>query len=894
MAADGLRRKGTMTITKPDRKPRSRRRRLGLAASLAAVACLALGAFGTSSALAAFGFNSFSFDIVGPDGTTPYTQAGGHPFEAINTFTLNTLATGGPDQNVKDLTVGLPAGFIGNPNATPKCALQDLDLNTCAVSSQIGTLNLNIGTGSLTVPLYNLVPPAGVPAQFGVNVLVANSFIDSAVRTGSDYGLNSQLNNVSALLPLVGSTLTLWGVPADPAHDFDRTCPNFAAPPCSSGAPPAALLTNPTSCSGPLTTTASADSWQNPGDFVSTSDTEPAITGCDRLSFAPSLTVSPDNPQADSASGLAIDLHVPQNPDPNGLATSNLRKAVVTLPPGVSINPSLADGLQVCTAAEVGLDNASQPTCPNASKIGSVEIDSPISADPLTGSIYLGGLTDIFVVAQGDGVLLKLHGVQVPDLATGQLTTTFDNNPQLPFSDLKLDFFGGPRSALATPETCGSFQTTSSLTPWSAPASGPPATPTASFAITSGPGGSPCVQSTAQRPFAPGFSAGTVNAAAGKYTPFVLKVTRQNGEQNLSTINATLPAGVTSKLAGVPACPDAAASAGSCDAQSQVGTVMVGAGAGSPVFLPGQVYLTGPYKGAPLGLAIVTPVTVGPFSLGNVVVRAAIFVNSRDAHLHIVSDPLPLVHTGIPLRIRSVFIDIDRSNFILNPTSCAEKQVSAVIGGSDGASADVSDRFQVGGCAGLSFNPGLTAKIVGGHKVTGHSKHPGLEVELKPKGQANVKQVSLTLPHSIILDQSKIHVCTKAQLDSGSCPANSKYGSASATSPLLDSGLKGPVFLVAGKNKLPDLTVVLNGQVQLIEKGIVKGTGQGRLRTTFKTVPDVPLSNFTLKLKRGKHGLLVNSTNLCGKKANKNIAKAQIRGHNGDEVNLKPKVKAPC
>jgi hypothetical protein len=880
-------------ITEPTRRRRPRLRRIGAVAGLAGAICILFGALGSSAATADFGFNSFSFQILDSTGHH-YRQAGGHPFEAVNTFTLNQIPAGGPDGDLKDLTVELPAGFIGNPNAVPKCTIQDLNVNNCAASSQLGTLALDTALGTLTVPLYNLVPPPGVPAQFGVNVLVANAFIDSAVRTGGDYGLNSQLNNVSALLPLSGSQLTLWGVPAASSHDAVRTCPNFVTP-CASGVAPAPFLSNPTSCTGgPLTAVASADSWQDPGDFVTTSTAVPGNTGCNRVSFSPSLSVSPENPQADSSSGFAIDLHVPQNNDPNGLATANLKKAVVALPPGVSINPSVADGLQACTPDQIGLDNANEPTCPNASKIGSVEVDSPLAPDPLVGSIFLNTSLGIYVVAEGDGVLLKLNGALTPDFTNGQLTTTFDNNPQLPFTDLKLDFFGGPRSALATPETCGSFQATSDLTPYSAPDSGPDATPTSSFDITSGPNGSPCVSSLAERPFAPGFSAGTVNAAGGAHTPFVLKVTRNQGEQNLSTIAAQLPPGVTSMLAGVPQCPDADATAGNCDPSTQVGTVTIGAGAGSPVFLPGKIYLTGPYKGAPLGLAIVTPVVVGPFSLGNEVVRASIFINNRDAHLHVVSDPLPTIHTGIPLRLRSVALSIDRPNFMINPTSCADKQVSGVIGGTDGASVAVSNPFQVGDCAGLSFNPKLTAKIVGGKGATKHSKHPGLKVSLKPKGKANVKQVSLTLPHSIILDQSNLKVCTRTQLSAGACPSKSQFGSASATSPLLDSGLSGPVYLVSGNNKLPDLTVVLNGQVQLIERGIVKGTGSGRLRTTFKTVPDVPLSNFTLNLKKGKNGLLVNSTNLCSKKAKKNVAKANIRGQNGAEKNLKPKVKTPC
>jgi hypothetical protein len=902
----GARRKQRMTsmTIATDTHRSSRVRRAGLIGVLAAVSCMLFGAFGTSAALADFGFNSFSFDIVGPDGTTPYTQAGGHPYEAINNIAFNVITDQsttpptviGPDQNVKDVTVELPAGFVGDPNATPKCTVQDLSNNNCAASSQIGQLVLQFAFGSFTVPVYNLVPPAGVPAQFGGNVLLANAFIDSAVRTGGDYGLNSQLNNISALLPLVGSQLTLWGVPADPSHDALRTCTGSFQTGCASGAPPRALLTNPTSCPGtPLTTAARADSWQNPGTFVTTSTTEPAITGCDHLSFSPSLTVQPDNPSADSPSGLAIDMKVPQNEDPNGLATAHLKKAVVALPPGVSINPSIADGLAACTPAQIGLHNASEPTCPDASKIGSAEVDSPLSADPLMGSIFLGSPTDIYVVAEGDGVLLKLHGVQIPDFGTGQLTTTFDNNPQLPFTDLKLDFFGGPRAALATPQTCGTFQTTSQLTPWSAPDSGPPATPSASFDITSGPNGTPCVSHLADRPFSPGFSAGTINPVAGAFSPLVLKATRNDGEQNLSRINVTLPPGVSAKLAGVPECPDAAAAAGSCAAASQVGKVEIGAGAGSnPIYLPGKVYLTGPYKGAPLGLSIVTPVKVGPFNLGDVVVRAAIFVNPTSARLKVVSDPLPTIHIGIPLRLRSVFIDMDRPNFTVNPTNCDPLEVTGVIGGSDGASANVSDRFQVGNCGALGFHPKLAAKLLGGKGATKHSAHPGLKVTLKPKGKANVKKVSLTLPHSIILDQSNINVCTKAQLDANACPANSKYGTAKAISSLLDNPLSGPVYLVTGKHKLPDLTMILNGQVNLIERGVVKGTKSGRLKTTFKTVPDVPLKNFTLKLKKGSHGLLVNSTNLCSKSANGNVAKTRITAHDGDQVSAEPKVKTPC
>jgi hypothetical protein len=875
-------------------------RRLGLLGSLAAAACLLLGAIGTASASAAFGISSLAVATANQDGS-PDIQAGSHPFAATTEIDFNLNPDGSPDGFVKDLNVNLPPGLVGDPNAVAQCTRAQFedDSNNCPANSMVGivTLKLTLFGQSLNLPeaVFNMQPPPGVPAQFGFRALFPPVFINAKVRTGGDYGLTTALHNISHALPLSGNSLTLWGVPADPAHDSARASVGVGP----SDLPPAPFLTLPTACNGPLTTTADADSWQNPGAFVSATNTTPiGLQGCDHLQFGPSISVAADPSSADSPAGFAVDLHVPQNNDPTGLATAHLKKAVVTLPEGVSINPSVADGLAGCTPAQIGLGNASEPTCPDASKIGSAEVDSPLSAHPLTGSIFLGSPTDIYVVAEGGGVLLKLHGVQIPNFATGQLTTTFDNNPQLPFTDLKLNFFGGPRAALATPQTCGTFTTTTDLMPWSAPASGPDATPSGAFTIDSGPDGNSfsCVSNLADRPFDPGFLAGMEDDHAATFTPFVLRVKRDDGEQGLRRIDAKLPPGVSAKLAGVPECSNAAASAGTCGASSRVGHVNVGAGAGPlPFYLPGKAYLTGPYKGAPLGLSIVTPVNVGPFNLGNVVVRAAIFVDPTTAALHVVSDPLPTIHTGIPLRLRSVSIQIDRSRFMLSPTNCNPMAVTGQIQGTAGPPAQVSKFFQVAGCRALGFKPKLTAKILGGKKFTGHSKHPGLKVTLKPKGKANVKSVALTLPHSIILDQANINVCTPAQFNANHCPKKSKYGKAKARSPLLDKPLKGPVYLVTNKHhQLPDLVMVLNGQVKLIERGVVKGTTSGRLKTTFNTVPDVPLKNFTLKLKKGKHGLLVNSTNLCSKRAKHKSAKATIKAHNGKKRSFKPKVKTPC
>ena len=496
--------------------------------------------------------------------------------------------------------------MIGDPNAVPTCSVADLDTGNCSGASQVGDLGLITSPGGSPVeePLYNMVPPAGEPAEFGANVLLLDSFLDVSVRTGTtaptstaqsgDYGLTTTSSNISALLPVFGLSVTLWGVPADPSHDPDRMCPSGVST-CTAGIPLKPLLTLPTTCSQSLTTTAEADAWQSPGDFstasytsVDSSNNLVGVSGCGGLTFNPSITVSPDTTSADSPAGLNVDIHVPQSPDtPSTLATPDLESAVVTLPAGTALSPSAADGLQACSESQFGWGNAAQPACPNASKIGSSEIDSPIQADPLVGGIYLaqqnqnpfGSTFAIYVSAESDGVLIKLAGQISANPLTGQLTTTFDNNPQLPFSDFKLDFFGGARAALDTPENCGTFTTTSSIVPWDGAA---PATPSASFPISTG-----CVD-----PFSPSFTAGSESSQAGAYAPFALSFTRSDSDQDFSGLTVTLPPGVSAQLAGVPLCSDAqiAHARGnsgtaeladpSCPADSQVGTALTYSGPG--------------------------------------------------------------------------------------------------------------------------------------------------------------------------------------------------------------------------------------------------------------------------------------------------------------------------
>ena len=611
----------------------------------------------------------FQAKTINADGTAD-TQAGSHPFESITSFNFSVDKFGVPVENMKDISVNLPAGLIGDPNATPKCTVAELDVSNCPVASQIGTLVLHATVTLFPqgTPVYNMVPPAGVAAQFGTNLLLIDAFITVHVRTGGDYGLTAGLTNTSTLLPLFGSTLTLWGVPGDPGHDNVRTCPGGTTP-CSSGGGTKPFLTMPTQC-GMLHYSINADSWQGDTANAPFNDKHP-ITGCQSLSFKPSINVGVGPSSADSPSAVSVDVHVPQAPDDAGsLATPSLKSAVVTLPPGIQLSPAAANGLQACSEAQFGPDTSAEPACPDASKIGTAEIDSPISADPLTGGIWLaqqnanpfGSTFAIYVATEADGTLIKLSAKIAANPATGQLTTTFDGtpefpgNPQLPFSDFKLNFFGGPGAALMTGETCGTFSGSTNIQPWSSPGSGPDSSPVPTVTI-----GAPCGGA-----FAPTFTAGSTNAQAGAYGPFELSFGRADTDQDLSGLTVNLPPGVSAKLAGVAECSGAsiaqAQNAGrtgaeelaspSCPASSQVGTVETSAGPGTdPFALSGKVYLTGPFNGAPFGLVEIVPAVAGPLDLGVVAIRQSLNIDPTDAHVTVASQPFPTILDGVPLQV---------------------------------------------------------------------------------------------------------------------------------------------------------------------------------------------------------------------------------------------------
>jgi hypothetical protein len=888
-------------------------------------------AMGEDRTFATFGVTAFSFEPADQEGHA-YAQAGGHPYALTDSFALSTspnpeIGETDADANLRDIRTELPPGLIGNPNAVPKCAPYNVAHADCPGASQVGVLTVYTSrepTGGGKKPIYNLIPPKGLAAQLGARF---NNFvtvhIDARVRTGGDYGVTAEVLSSSAAESVTGATVTLWGVPAEASHDSERGCPQpeqvNEEPPCSSDAPPVPFLTNPTSCLGPQTTRMSADSWQDIGGFVQAGSEMPGFTGCERLSFTPSISVRPETSTADSPTGLAVDLHIPQNENPTGLAEADLKDAVVALPQGVTVNPSSANGLQACSPAQIELNGPQPARCPEPSKIGSVEIDTPLVDHPLDGGVYVaqqgndgpaqganpfGSLLAIYIAVYDPetGVVVKLAGEVKADPATGQLTTSFLNNPQLPFEDLKLDIFGGPRSPLATPAACGNYTTTTSLTPWSAPESGPPATPSSSFAITSGVNGGSCPAGSL--PFSPSLMAGSTNIQADAFVPFATTVSREDGNQNLSVVQLHLPVGLLGKLASVTPCAEPLASLGTCGPESEIGqtTVSVGLGPNPYTISGGRVFITGPYKGAPFGLSIAAPAKAGPFDLGSgpcdcVVVRAKVEIDPYTSALTVTSDSLPTMLDGIPLQLKHINVTIDRPGFTFNPTNCSKLVITGTITGEQGASTPASVPFEVANCATLPFKPSLSASTQAKtSKVDGASLV--VKVTQKP-GEANIHTVDLQLPLVLPTRDSTLNkACTEAQFNANpaGCPSGSVIGTATAHTPVLQVPLTGPAYLVShGGAAFPDVEYVLQadergGDVEIVLDGKTQ-IKKGITYSHFETVPDAPISSFETDLPEGPHSIFSTErpgvTNLCALSL---LMPTTIVGQNGAQVTQSTKI----
>jgi hypothetical protein len=907
----------------------------------AAPVALALVTLVAGACIAPPGASGLEFESLGAAYTdnngAPARQAGSHPDVKID-FTLVRQNPSDPDSAPVELArrikVDLPPGLIGNPTGIETCSFAGLKAGVnggqaiCPVESQVGVATIP-GFGS--VPIYNVEVPKGMAGLFAFNFLGSVVRLSPTVRPG-DYGVTIDSGLISQGSILSGAEVDLWGVPADPVHDPMRWAPNAAGTSMVPGAPSPAprrpFITLPTSCPDTAAvTTAWLEGWESIGLFSSRSfssdlDGEPfTFSGCDQLAFEPTVRARPTTNVADSPTGLDISIAIPQNGDPDGFAASHLKDARLILPPGMTVNPAAADGLGACTTVQIGLTtpvgrpdavfDGAGVRCPNSSKLGTARIETPLLDHPLVGSIFLasqnenpfGSLLAVYVVVEDPqtGTVIKLAGHPETDPETGRLAINFDRNPQLPFEELQINLFAGPRAALKTPLACGAFTTTTTMTPWSSP-QGADAEPSDSFPIIRGANGSTCVDVDDRAPNRPAFSAGSVDPAAGAYSPFVLKISREDGSQPLSAFDAALPRGLLGRLAGIPYCSDFALAAvalrsgkaeralPSCSSASRVGALTLDAGAGStPLQVAGTAYLAGPYKGAPLSLAIVTPALAGPFDLGTVVVRTALRIDPETTQIHAVSDPFPTILQGIPLDIRRITLNLDRPSFTLNPTSCEPTSVPGSATSVFGHVALLDDRFQVGGCRGLGFKPRLSLRFVG---PTHRSAHPKLVAKLTARpGDANIRGARMLLPPTQFLENSHIEaICTRAQYAARACPVESVYGYAKAWSPLLDRPLQGPVYLRSSDRDLPDLAASLDGQMH-VDLAARIDSKDARIRGTFETVPDAPLRKLVLTMLGGKKGLLVNNTELC--RATPRAA-VRFEGQNGKTYRVNPVVKADC
>jgi hypothetical protein len=834
-------------------------------------------------------------------------------------------------------------------------------------------LNVPPLPNSQAVGVFNMVPPPGNPARFAFQLPFAGApiVVDASVRADGDYGITMTVAQFTEAVAVVRSELIVWGNPAHPSHDAQRceklhsnalVCnarrandgsevlnplerPQYL--PHSSSLPQRALLSMPTNCADTPSTSFLLSTYQDrPADLANIDDpkwhrfkvTHSKASNCPAVPFDPTIDFEPGEKAADTPTGLDVNLHfprsddrnnngVPDDSDPNGLIQAHLKKTEVTLPEGFAFNASAGDGLAGCTPEQIGLRSApgetpirfdnEEPNCPTAAKVANAVVTTPVLPDKLKGEVFLASQDDnpfdstfaIYITVREPSILVKLPGLVQLDPRTGQITTTFDDNPQLPFSDLDLDFFGGPRASLATPKTCGIFNTRTELVPWSA---ADPDNPSPSeievsndpFTISQGAGGQGCASSLAQLPLDVGFTAGSQNPLAGQPTAYNMRITRPDGHQDLDRLELGMPSGFTASLKGIPYCAEAAIasissrsgraeeSSPACPAGSQIGTTVAGAGAGSlPLYRPGKLYLAGPYKSAPLSVVAVTPAVAGPFDLGSVVVRSQLRIDATTAQVTAITDPLPQTLEGVPLRIRDIRIAIDRQGFALNPTDCSELASEVRAFGANGGADTTTARFQATGCRNLGFKPRMALRLIGPTKRAGH---PRLRAVVRPRlGDANFARAAVTLPRSAFLDQAHIRtICTRVQWAEDNCPKAAIYGRATAFTPLLDQALKGPVYLRSSDNDLPDLVADLRGPAhQPIKVELVGRVDsiRGGIRNTFEAIPDAPVSRFVLEMQGGKKGLIVNSRNLCTRPSR---ATARLLGQNSRRHNFRPRVVA--
>jgi hypothetical protein len=914
----------------------------------------------------------FQAPLTNDDGSAA-TLAGSHPYQQTVDFAFPTKNPGDGMTNSghpRNFYVELPRGMVGSPAASPVLCTeaQLVDKEGCPDASQIGITDVTTIVGEVgvngmsTTALYNMVPPPGAAAEFATNVAHAGIFahVVAGVRSDGDYGIEVATRDVVALgtQPIFSVQAQIWGDPSASAHDQLRGKCSEVPGSCPVPAQSTALLTMPSDCPGqPLGFEVRADSWEEPSPpfeehlaFYESADVAgnpTAVTDCAGLAFEPSIQARPTTNLTDSPAGLDFSLHQPQDTQLGSRSPANLRDTAITFPAGLAVNPSQAGGLGACSEGQIGFAGEDEAgalhfskdpqSCPNAAKIGTLEVTSPalvrrneaheVEEDPegnpileaLHGSVYIakpfanpfGSLVTVYLVVEDDktGIVAKLAGEGELDPQTGQITTYVEESPEFPIEDFKVHLFGGSRGAFVTPPICGPYTTEADLTPWSSP-EGTDAFPQDSFQSTASPRGGPCPTAEAQLPNTTKLSAGTLNPTAGAYSPLLFKLSREDGTQRLGKIETTLPIGLSAKLAGIATCSEAAIAKArsrevpeqgateqadpSCPTAAEIGIVNAGAGAGpTPYYTQGHAYLAGPYKGAPLSIVAITPAVAGPFDLGAVVLRSALYLDPTTAQARVVSDPLPTILHGVPVDLRSVAVRATRASFTLNPTSCAVKSFGGSAISTLGQPASLFERFQVGGCKSLAFKPKLGVRLFG---PTHRGGHPRLRSVFTAKaGEANMAAISFAFPKSEFIDQAHFRtICTRVQFAANQCPAGSIYGHVRAFTPLLDYPVEGPAYLRSSNHKLPDLVLALRGPayqpIALDAVGRVDSVNGG-LRVRFEEVPDAPISKVIVTAQGAKKGLFQNSTNIC---KGTHRATLKLDAQNGKVHDTQPKVVAQC
>ncbi len=834
------------------------------------------------------------------------TQAGGHP-DSTTSFQLQG-ASSEPDGSTKDVFIDLPAGAVANPLAVPGCEAADFNLTLlghCPTESQVGVAATDASPLRTLSPLSKLTPSPGEPLLIGFKVFGVSVLMHPRVRTEGDYGFTIEARDVPTTLALGGATLTLWGVPYDPVHDSHRFDAEIGALGASVSGPVIPLTSAPTSCdTGPLRTALKVRSWGSPEHWFGEEATASEQTGCEAIEFDPEVSATPTTDVADSPTGLGIDIRIPQDgrceagpPVECRLVTSHLRDTTITLPEGIALNPSGANGLAGCSSSEIGLTTppgsrpihftAEPADCPDAAKIGTAEIETPLLEAPLFGTVYIADPNDnpfisllaIYIEVENSerGVVAKFAAHVAADPGNGQLTATVEDGPPLPIERIRLDLKQGPHAPLRTPASCGDYSSTAELTPYAAPSS--PVVVNEDWSIVRGPGGG------CSRPTAPDFEAGAVRPIAGALSPFVAQLGREDGAQQLRSLTMELPTGLVAYLSGIPLCResslasldsptgggDGSRAGDPCPPASRIGSDFISVGAGvHPYFLDeGPIYLAGPYRGAPYSLARSSspprpaPSTSAPSS-------SAPRSTSTPEPPRPASplDPLPQIREGIPLRYRAIRLVLDRPGLIRNPTSCEPTRISR-----NGDRRRRRDRRPLSPLPGRRLR---RARLQAQRSPSASpaaspaTAIPALRAVLRPRAgeAATSPPPTFTLPAGELLDLRRVRaLCARAACAAERCPPRSRLGHARLWSPLLGAPLAGPDLPARARAAAsPTCSPSCAAAGCTSSSTATPPPRGGRLRVRFPALPDIPLSRAVFTLAGGRRGIFVNSESLCARR----------------------------